>query len=88
MNNEMIGSTESWFIVGKKNGETFAVTINGFTATRAMDIQRAKWYDSSTPVLQMVSLLNTFAMINGDSTVFEGRKQLVEYTRVAPEETE
>lgn len=85
MNNEMIGSTESWFIVGKKNDETFAVNIYGFTATRTTDIQRAKWYDSPETALQMVSLLNTFSMINGDSTVFEGRKQLVEYTKVGAE---
>lgn len=82
MDNNLLGSTTSYFIVGKKNNETFPVRVSVFSAYRANDIQAATWYQDSATVVQMASLLTMFAQLNGDSTVFEGREQLIEYTEV------
>ena len=83
MNQDILGTQISYFIVGKKGEEVFPVNIYGFTASRAGDIQRAKWFEDEATVSQMATLLNTFSQLNGDSTTFEGRKQLIEYTEVA-----
>ena len=85
MNNEILGLTESYFIVGSKDGQTFPVRASGFSAYRAGDIQGATWYQDSATVVQMASLLTMFATLNGDGTVFEGRKQAIEYTKVEAE---
>ncbi len=82
MDNNLLGSTTSYFIVGKKNNETFPVRVSGFSAYRANDIQNATWYTDSATVVQMANLLSMFATLNGDTTVFSGRQQLIEYTEV------
>lgn len=82
MNTELLGQQVSFFIVGMQNGETFPVTMYGFTASRAGDIQRAKWFNDQATALQMVQLLNMFSQLNGDTTTFEGRQQLIEYTLI------
>ena len=85
MNEQILGSTTSYFIVGRKDESTFPVRVNGFSAYRASDIQSATWYQDSATVVQMANLLTMFATLNGDATVFEGRKQLIEYTEVGEE---
>ena len=85
MNENILGSTTSYFVVGRKDSSTFPVRVNGFSAYRASDIQGGTWYPDSETVVQMASLLTMFATLNGDSTVFEGRKQLIEYTEVGEE---
>lgn len=85
MNEHILGVTESYFIVGKKDGNTFPVRVNGFSAYRANDIQNATWYQDSATVVQMANLLSMFATLNGDTTAFAGRKQLIEYTEVEAE---
>lgn len=85
MNEQILGSSTSYFIVGKKDTNTFPVRVNGFSAYRATDIQSATWYQDSTTVVQMANLLTMFATLNGDSTVFEGRKQIIEYAEVGAE---
>lgn len=85
MDQNILGSTTSYFIVGKKDSNTFPVRVSGFSAYRATDIQSATWYQDSATVVQMANLLTMFAQLNGDSTVFEGRKQLIEYTEVEAE---
>lgn len=83
MNQDILGTQISYFIVGKKGEEVFPINIYGFTASRASDIQSATWYQDSATVVQMANLLTMFAQLNGDTTVFEGRKQTIEYTEVA-----
>ena len=85
MNEQILGSSTSYFIVGKKDTNTFPVRVNGFSAYRASDIQSATWYEDSETVVQMASLLSMFAQLNGDSTVFAGRKQTIEYAEVVAE---
>ena len=85
MNENILGSTTSYFIVGKKDSNTFPVRVNGFSAYRASDIQSATWYQDSETVVQMASLLTMFAQLHGDTTVFEGRKQTIEYAEVEAE---
>lgn len=85
MDNNLLGSTTSYFIVGKRNNETFPVRVSGFSAYRANDIQNATWYQDSATVVQMASLLTMFAQLNGDSTAFEGRKQTITYAEVEAE---
>lgn len=85
MDQNILGSTTSYFIVGKKNNETFPVRVSGFSAYRATDIQNGTWYQDSATVVQMANLLTMFAQLNGDSTAFSGRKQLIEYTEVEAE---
>lgn len=82
MNENILGSSTSYFVVGTKDNTAFPVRVNGFSAYRSSDIQSATWYQDSSTVVQMASLLTMFAQLNGDSTVFEGRKQLIEYTEV------
>ena len=82
MNEHILGSTTSYFIVGRKDESTFPVQVNGFSAYRSNDIQQATWYQDSATVVQMANLLTMFAQLNGDSTVFEGRKQIIEYSEV------
>ena len=82
MDNNILGSTTSYFIVGRKDESTFPVRVNGFSAYKAGDIQQATWYQDSETVVQMASLLTMFAQLNGDTTVFEGRKQLIDYSQV------
>ena len=85
MNENILGSSTSYFVVGSKDNVAFPVRVNGFSAYRSSDIQSATWYQDSVTVVQMASLLTMFAQLNGDSTVFEGRKQLIEYTVVDAE---
>ena len=85
MNEQILGSSTSYFVAGNRDNNVFPVRVNGFSAYRANDIQAATWYQDSVTVVQMANLLTMFAQLNGDSTVFEGRKQLVEYTRVDAE---
>ena len=85
MNDHILGSTTSYFIVGRKDETTFPVRVNGFSAYRASDIQGSTWYQDSATVVQMASLLTMFAQLNGDVTVFEGRKQTIEYGEVGAE---
>lgn len=85
MNENILGSSTSYFVVGIKDNTAFPVRVNGFSAYRSSDIQSATWYQDSATVIQMASLLTMFAQLNGDSTVFEGRKQLIEYTVVDAE---
>lgn len=85
MNEQILGSSTSYFIVGKKDNNTFPVRVNGFSAYRASDIQQSTWYQDSATVVQMANLLTMFAQLNGDSTIFSGRKQLIEYTEVEAE---
>lgn len=85
MNENILGSSTSYFVVGNKDNNVFPVSINGFSAYRAGDIQQATWHQDSATVVQMASLLTMFATLNGDTTVFEGRKQLIEYTEVGEE---
>ena len=85
MNEQILGSSTSYFIVGKKDTNTFPVRVNGFSAYRATDIQSATWYQDSATVVQMANLLTMFAQLNGDSTVFEGRMQTIEYAEVGAE---
>lgn len=85
MNENILGSTISYFIVGIKNDGAFPVSINGFSAYRASNIQSATWYQDSATVTQMANLLSMFAQLNGDSTVFEGRMQTIEYAEVGAE---
>lgn len=85
MNEQILGSTTSYFIVGRKDENTFPVRVSGFSAYRASDIQQATWYQDSETVVQMVNLLTMFAQLNGDSAVFEGRKQIIEYAKVGAE---
>ena len=85
MNEHILGSTTSYFIVGTKDENTFPVRVNGFSAYRANDIQSATWYQDSATVVQMANLLTMFAQLNGDSTDFEGRKQIIEYAEVGAE---
>ena len=82
MNEHILGSSTSYFIVGQKESATFPVRVNGFSAYRASDIQQATWYQDSATAVQMASLLTMFAQLNGDSTVFKGRMQTIEYTEV------
>lgn len=83
MNENILGSTTSYFIVGSRDdNDVFPVSINGFSAYRASNIQSATWYQDSATVVQMANLLSMFAQLNGDTTVFEGRQQLIEYTLV------
>lgn len=86
MNEQILGSSTSYFVVGSKDNTTFPVRVNGFSAYRANDIQSATWYQDSATVIQMANLLSMFAQLNGDSTLFEGRKQLVEYSKVESEQ--
>ena len=85
MNEHILGSTTSYFVVGRKDENTFPVRVNGFSAYRASDIQAATWYQDSATVVQMANLLTMFAQLNGDTTVFEGRKQIIEYAEVGAE---
>ena len=85
MNENILGSSTSYFVVGSKDNTAFPVRVNGFSAYRSSDIQSATWYQDSATVVQMASLLTMFAQLNGDSTVFAGRKQLIEYTVVDAE---
>ena len=85
MNENILGSSTSYFIVGNRDSGAFPVSINGFSAYRASNIQSATWYQDSATVVQMANLLTMFATLNGDDTVFEGRKQLIEYTEVEAE---
>lgn len=85
MNENILGSSTSYFVVGIKDNTAFPVRVNGFSAYRSSDIQSATWYQDSATVVQMASLLTMFAQLNGDSTVFEGRKQLIEYATVEAE---
>lgn len=85
MNEHILGSSTSYFIVGKRDSGAFPVRVSGFSAYRVNDIQAATWYQDSEPVVQMASLLTMFAQINGDSTAFEGRKQVIEYSKVEAE---
>lgn len=82
MNEHILGSTTSYFVVGRKDENTFPVRVSGFSAYRASDIQNSTWYQDGDTVAQMASLLTMFAQLNGDTTIFEGRKQLIEYTEV------
>ena len=82
MNENILGSTTSYFVVGRKNESTFPVRVSGFSAYRVSDIQSATWYEDGDTVVQMASLLTMFAKLNGDTTIFEGRKQLIEYSEV------
>ncbi len=82
MNENILGSTTSYFIVGSKDNNVFPVSINGFSAYRTSNIQSATWYQDSDIVVQMANLLTMFAQLNGDTTIFEGRKQTIEYTEV------
>lgn len=83
MNENILGSSTSYFIVGSRdNGAAFPVSINGFSAYRASNIQSATWYQDSATVVQMASLLTMFARLNGDTTVFAARQQLIEYSEV------
>ena len=82
MNENILGSSTSYFIVGIIDNTAYPFRVNGFSAYRAIDIQSATWYQDRATVLKMTNLLNTFAQLNGDPTVFEGRKQLVQHTRV------
>lgn len=85
MNEQILGSSTSYFVVGKKDETAFPVRVNGFSAYRAPDIQGSTWYQDSATVVQMANLLTMFAQLNGDSTVFEGRKQTIEYAEVEAE---
>ena len=78
MNEQILRSTTSYFVVGRKDESTFPVRVNGFSAYRANDIQSATLYQDMDAVVQMANLLTMFAQLNGDSTVFEGRKQTEE----------
>lgn len=78
MNEQILRSTTSYFVVGRKDDSTFPVRVNGFSAHRADDIQSVTFYQDSDTVIQMANLLTVFAQLNGDSTVFEGRKQIEE----------
>ena len=78
MNEHILGSTTSYFVVGRKDESTFPVRVNGFSAHRADDIQSVTFYQDSDTVINMANLLTMFAELNGDSTVFEGRKQIEE----------
>ena len=86
MNENILGSSTSYFVVGNKDGGAFPVRVNGFSAYRASDIQSATWYQDSATVVQMASLLTMFAQLNGDTTVFAARQQLIEYSEVELEE--
>lgn len=85
MNENILGSSTSYFIVGSKDNTAFPVSINGFSAYRASNIQSATWYQDSATVVQMASLLTMFAQLNGDTTVFAARQQLIEYSEVEAE---
>ena len=85
MNEQILGSSTSYFVVGNRDGGAFPVRVNGFSAYRASDIQSATWYQDSATVVQMASLLTMFAQLNGDTTVFAARQQLIEYTEVGEE---
>lgn len=85
MNENILGSTTSYFIVGSRENDVFPVRVNGFSAYRASDIQSATWYQDSATVVQMANLLTMFAQLNGDSTVFAGRMQTIEYAEVVAE---
>ena len=85
MNENILGSSTSYFVVGSKDGAAFPVRVNGFSAYRASDIQSATWYQDSATVVQMASLLTMFAQLNGDTTVFAARQQLIEYSEVEAE---
>lgn len=78
MNEQILRSTTSYFVVGRKDESTFPVRVNGFSAHRADDIQSVTFYQDSDTVINMANLLTMFAELNGDSTVFEGRKQIEE----------
>lgn len=78
MNEQILKSTTSYFVVGRKDDSTFPVRVNGFSAHRADDIQSVTFYQDSDTVIQMANLLTVFSQLNGDSTVFEGRKQIEE----------
>lgn len=78
MNEQILRSTTSYFVVGRKDESTFPVRVNGFSAYRANDIQSATLYQDMDAVVQMANLLTMFAQLNGDSTVFERRKQTEE----------
>ena len=78
MNEQILENTTNYFIVGRKDKKTFPVRVNGFSAYRASDIQSATSYQDSDTVIQMANLLTVFSQLNGDSTVFEGRKQVEE----------
>lgn len=82
MNENILGSTTSYFIVGSKDDGVFPVSINGFSAYRASNIQSAMWYQDSATVVQMANLLTMFAQLNGDTTVFAARQQLIEYSEI------
>ena len=86
MNENILGSTTSYFVVGSKDDVAFPVRVNGFSAYRASDIQSATWYQDSATVVQMASLLTMFAQLNGDTTIFAARQQLIEYSEVELEE--
>ena len=85
MNEQILENTTNYFIVGRKEENTFPVRVNGFSAYRASDIQSATSYQDSDTVIQMANLLTVFAQLNGDSTVFEGRKQIIEYAKAVEE---
>ena len=78
MNEQILGSSTSYFIVGRKDESTFPVRVNGFSVYRADDIQSATLYQDRATAVQTANLLTMFAELNGDSTVFEGRKQTEE----------
>lgn len=78
MNEQILGNSTSYFIVGRKDESTFPVHVNGFSVYRANDIQSATLYQDRATVVQTANLLTMFAELNGDSTVFEGRKQTEE----------
>lgn len=82
MNENILGSSTSYFVVGSKDNTAFPVRVNGFSAYRTTDIQSATWYQDSSTVVQMASLLTMFAQLNGDATVFAARQQLIEYSEV------
>ena len=86
MNQDILGTQISYFIVGKKGEEVFPINIYGFTASRTSDIQSATWYQDSATVVQMASLLTFFAQLNDDTSVFAARQQLIEYSEVEMEE--
>ena len=85
MNENILGSTTSYFIVGNRDNDVFPVSINGFSAYRASNIQSSTWYQDSATVVQMANLLSMFAQLNGDNTVFAGRMQTIEYAEVVAE---
>lgn len=88
MNEQLLGTTTKYFLVGQKDGDTFAIRTSGFQTYRIGDIEGATWFDKSDTVIQMAQLLTAFANLNGDTTTFSGRKRLIEYAEITEETTE